>query len=374
MDNQNNNKGGLVNISKNILEGKIGPDEEVKRMTDASGQMNEDVVVHPNNFENVQSQSMVESARETANEELAQIKAYNDAILRQEKAQENKNKAKRTIIYVILGIFGAIVVIVLVWMLVNAIIAMQSPAGPGTDPTPVDPEKLDTVDGYKCETSKCYKAADLPDGRLIIRDTNFFIYNTETEESVMTNIENQEYHAIKPFKWGNQILVELDPESEKSGIYSITDNRQVIGFNYDTFYTDIKDDNYREQTWIEGQYIIAKLGGSYRLIRMYDGKEIIRGATRVFVHDKFCVSYEQGGERRLYTLEGKQFKVVPNGDLIYIKGSSAIYVEVEYEDFELFLASGEETSDTAEYDTLRDIDQEVLTKYLDKNYYKVSTK
>ena len=197
MDNQNNNKGGLVNISKNILEGKIGPDEEVKKMTDASGQMSEDVVVHPNNFENVQSQSMVESARETANEELAQIKAYNDAILRQEKAQENKNKAKRTIIYVILGIFGAIVIIVLVWMLVNAIIAMQSPAGPGTDPTPVDPEKLDTVDGYKCETSKCYKAADLPDGRLIIRDTNFFIYNTETEESVMTNIENQEYHAIR---------------------------------------------------------------------------------------------------------------------------------------------------------------------------------
>lgn len=149
MDNQNNNKGGLVNISKNILEGKIGPDEEVKKMTDASGQMSEDVVVHPNNFENVQSQSMVESARETANEELAQIKAYNDAILRQEKAQENKNKAKRTIIYVVLGIFGAIVIIVLVWMLVNAIIAMQSPAGPGTDPTPVDPEKLDTVDGYK---------------------------------------------------------------------------------------------------------------------------------------------------------------------------------------------------------------------------------
>ena len=95
MDNQNNNKGGLVNISKNILEGKIGPDEEVKKMTDASGQMSEDVVVHPNNFENVQSQSMVESARETANEELAQIKAYNDAILRQEKAQENKNKAKQ---------------------------------------------------------------------------------------------------------------------------------------------------------------------------------------------------------------------------------------------------------------------------------------
>ena len=32
MDNQNNNKGGLVNISKNILEGKIGPDEEVKKI------------------------------------------------------------------------------------------------------------------------------------------------------------------------------------------------------------------------------------------------------------------------------------------------------------------------------------------------------
>ena len=76
MDNQNNNKGGLVNISKNILEGTIGPDEEVKKMTDASGQMNEDVVVHPNNFENVQSQSMVESARETAKLKLIMTRLF----------------------------------------------------------------------------------------------------------------------------------------------------------------------------------------------------------------------------------------------------------------------------------------------------------
>ncbi len=374
MDNQNNNKGSLVDISKNILEGKIGPDEEVKKMTDASGQLDEDVIVHPDNFENVQSRSIVESARETADEELAQIKAYNAEMLRQEKIRENKNKAKRSFIYILLGIFGVFVVAVLVWMLVNALIAMQRPADPGVDPAPERSKKLDTVDGYKCETSECYKAADLPDGRLIIRDTNYYIYNTETKESVMTTIENQEYHAISPFAWGDQILVLLDPESEKSGIYSITENRQVIGFNYDTFYMDIKDDNYYEQSWTEGKYIIAKLGASYRLIRISDGKEIIRGATRVFIHDSFCVGYEQGGERRLYTLEGKQFKVVPSGDYIYIKGNSAVYVEAGYEDFELYLASGEETSATAEYDTLRDTDQEVLAKYLDEHYYKVAAK
>ena len=42
MDNQNNNKGGLVNISKNILEGKIGPDEEVKKICIKNWDFNND--------------------------------------------------------------------------------------------------------------------------------------------------------------------------------------------------------------------------------------------------------------------------------------------------------------------------------------------
>lgn len=379
MDNQNDNKGGLVNLSKNILEGKIGPQEDVKKYTDASGQMEQQsVIVQPGNYENVQSQSLVESARETANEELAQIKAYNEQMLHMEKVQEQKNKAKRGAIYVVLGIFGVIVVGVLVWMLVNAIIAMQGSARPDEIVDNKVDEKYDTVDGFKCETSKCYKVTDLPDGRILVRDTSFYIFDTETEESVMTNIENEEYHLIKAFQWGKQILVELDPESEKSGLYSITDNRQIISNKYDTFYTSIKDDVYKEQTWIEGDYIIAKLSGSYRLVNLVDGSEVIRGAEKVFMHDQFCVSYEQGGERRLYTLDGKQFLVIKAGEELYIKGSSAIYAIPNAKspgraNFTLYTAAGTKETKSAEYDVLRKVDKDSFLSYLGKNYYKVQT-
>lgn len=379
MDNQDENKGkgGLANISKNLLEGKIGPDEEVKKMTDASGQIDKDsVVVQPGNFENVQSRSIVETTREEASEELAQIKAFNDEMERQQKLQERRNKIRRTIIYIILGFFGIILLGVLIWMLVNAIIAVQGPVDPGEDPDPDKPTQYDTVDGYKCETSTCYKVTDLPDDRIVIRDTSFYIYNTETKEATLTTIEDQEYHSVKSFKWGEKIYLELDPESEKSGIYSVSDNTQVIGFKYDAFYTDINNDVYREMKWVEGQYIVTKLGSSFRLVRMYDGQEIIRGATRVFIHDNFCIGFEQGGERRIYTKTGKQIKVVENGGKIYTHGSTVLYIEADDYMFELYDSNGEAIYEGSESDYLNEIDIEQLDATISKNkaYYKVFTK
>ncbi len=377
MDNQDANKGGFVNISKNLLEGKIGPDEDVKKLTDASGQIDKDsVVVQPGNFENVQSRSIVETTREEASEELAQIKAFNEEMERQQKLQERRNKIKRTIVFIILGFFGVIVLGVLIWMLVNAIVAVQAPVTPGEDPDPDKPTQYDTVDGYKCETATCYKVTDLPDGRIVIRDSSFYLYNTETKEATLTTIEDQEYHSIKSFKWGEKIYLELDPESEKSGIYSVSDNTQVIGFKYDAFYTDINDDNYREMKWVEGQYIVAKLGSSYRLVRMYDGQEIIRGANRVFIHDNFCIGFEQGGERRIYTKTGKQIKVVENGGKIYTHNTTVLYIASDNYMFELYDSNGEAIYEGDESDYLNEIDIEQLDATISKNkaYYKVFAK
>lgn len=379
MDNQDANKGsgGLANISKNFLEGKVTSTEQVKKLTDASGQIDKDsVVVQPGNFENVQSQSIVETTREEASEELAQIKAFNEEMERQQKLQERRNKTRRIIIYVILGFFGAAVAGILIWMLVNAIIAAQSPVNPGEEPDPEKPAQYDTVDGYKCETSNCYKVVELPDERILIRDEDFYIYDTTEKKATLTTIENQEYHSITPFKWGDKILLDLDPESEKSGLYSVTDNSQLISFKYDSFYRDIKDDVYREMTWVEGQYIVAKLSGSYRLARIYDGQEIIRGAERVFIHDNFCVGFEKDGERRIYTKNGKQIKVVEKGGKIFIHGSTVVYVSSDDYYFELYDSAGEEIYEGQEYDYLSEIDYEVFTETLSKNkvYYKVFDK
>ncbi len=378
MDNQDDNKasGGLANISKNLLEGKIGPTEQVKKLTDASGQDGKNsVIVQPGNLENVQSQSLVETTREGASEELAQIKAFNQEMERQRKLQERRDKARRFLIFLILAIFGLIVVGVLVWMLVNTFIAARQSVAPGASVAPEEQAQYDTIDGYQCKTSNCYKVTELPDERILIRDDNFYLYDTNQKQVALTTIENQEYHDIKPFKWGDKIYLELDPESDKAGIYSVTDNAQVISFKYDTFYTDISSNVYKEMTWVEGQYIVAQLSGSYRLVRVYDGQEIIRGSQHVFIHDNFCISFEQGGERRIYTKDGEKFKVVELGAYIFIHNDTIVYVPAKGRSFELYDATGTKLRKGGDYDTLRKIKSDALLGTLQQNseYYQVFT-
>ena len=381
MDNQdaNKEKGGLITISKNILEGKIGPNEKVKKLTDSSGQMTDaNVVVQPDSYVNVQSRSMVETTREEASKELEEIKAFNKELERQEHLQENKNKAKHVIVFTLLGIFGAIILVVLGWMAYNTFIAVRPIAPPEEKEEGGSETKYDTVDGYQCETTNCYKAAELPDGRILIRDTDFYVYNTEEKKAVLTTIENQEYHEIRPFTWGGKPYLVLDPESSKSGLFSIDDNGLTVSFKYDSFYTDINDDVYREMKDAEGQYIVAKLGNYYRLVRLYDGQEMISGAERVFVHGEFYVSFEQNGERRLYDNSGHQIKVIASGNHLYINGAYAVDVKptnAKSYTFTIYSSNGETVRKGEMYNYIRNIKIKDLVTTLDSNksYYKVFT-
>jgi len=168
------------------------------------------------NLVNVQTQSIVKSAREEAEQELAQVKAYNDEMLRRERAAEGVNTAKRTGLLIFGIILGVAVVGVIIWLVVSAIIFAQHPVDPTDLPPEEDPAKLGEVDGYKCKTANCEKVVDLPDGRIIIRDTSYYIYDLEEKVATLTTIENRDYHAITPFYWGKRLLAELDPESDSS--------------------------------------------------------------------------------------------------------------------------------------------------------------
>ena len=250
MDNQNPMNGGMPQ-GQGQYGGQNTPPQN------QNGDPQSSVVVQPglDNLENVQTQSVVESAREEAEKELEQVRAYNEALVRQQKAQENATKAKKTSV----TIFGVIIFIVLLgviaWLVVNAIILAQGPAGPGKDSEVIDPAQLAEIDGYKCTTTNCAKVVDLPDGRIIIRDTAYYIYDLEEKEATLTSIEEKDYHAITPFYWGDRLLAELDPESDASALYSITENRALTSYNFDTIYRDINDDVYKNQTSIKGSYI-----------------------------------------------------------------------------------------------------------------------
>ena len=377
MDNQNAKKNGLAGIAGDIFRGEavITSEEDVKKATDASGTTNaEDVVIRPQNYENVQTQSVVETAREQAEKELAQIKAYNEEMLRRQKIEEGKDKAKRSAVKTGIIIFVIVVLIALGFLIVNIITNIYRPPAPTPAPDPVDPAKLDVINGYKCTTTNCRKIADMPDGRIILRDELYYVYDSTTGQAVQTNIENQEYYSVTAFNWGNDIFIDLDHESGLNGIFSVNDNRMITGFNYDSFIHDINDESYKEMTWIEGQYIIGRKNGDYRLIRISDGKGMVRGTKRVFIRDNFCFGYFAGGERRAYTLTGKQIKAGVKQSEFYVRGDLLIYVQMnEYTDRQFYDGNGEEVYEGDEYNRLTYIDLEQLAPTLnkDKNYYRI---
>ncbi len=325
-----------------------------------------------NNLENIQTQSVVESAREEAEHELEQVKAYNEAMMHQQRAQETATKAKRTS----LTIFGVIVAIVLLgvvaWLVINAIVLAQNPVKPGERPGEEDPAQFAVIDGYKCTTANCAKVVDLPDGRIIIRDTDYYIYDLEEKEATMTSIENRDYHAITPFYWGDRLLAKLDPESDSSALYNITSNYAVTGYDYDTIYNDINDDVYKNQKHVLGNYIIVHGSGSYRFIDLSTGGEVVRAAEKVFTHGKYFFGFEVNDEIRAYTMSGTQIKAAKSGEKLYLKGDELVYLS-EKDAFEVYNAAGEKQKKGGCYDVLRKISRKTLRATIEKDssYYKV---
>ena len=328
---------------------------------------------NPNsNLENIQTQSVVESAREEAEHELEQMKAYSEAMMHQQHAQETAAKAKRTGATIFGIIVGIILLGVVAWLIINAVILAQNPAKPGEKPGEDDPAQLAVIDGYKCTTTNCSKVVDLPDGRIIIRDTDYYIYDLEEREATMTSIENKDYHAITPFYWGDRLLAELDPESDPSAIYNITNNYAVTGFEYDTIYSDIKDDVYKNQTHVLGNLIIVHGSGSYRFIDLSGGGEVIRAAEKVFTHGKYYFGFEVNDEIRAYTLSGTQIKAAKSGEKFYLKGDELVYLN-EKDAFEVYNPSGEKQKKGGCYDVLRKINRKSLRATIEKDssYYKI---
>lgn len=370
MDNQNPMNGGMPQ-GQGQYGGQNTPPQN------QNGNPQSSVVVQPglDNLENVQTQSVVESAREEAEKELEQVRAYNEALVRQQKAQENATKAKKTSV----TIFGVIIFIVLLgviaWLVVNAIILAQGPAGPGKDSEVIDPAQLAEIDGYKCTTTNCAKVVDLPDGRIIIRDTAYYIYDLEEKEATLTSIEEKDYHAITPFYWGDRLLAELDPESDASALYSITENRALTSYNFDTIYRDINDDVYKNQTSIKGSYIIVKGSGNYRMINVATGTEVVRGTNKVYKYGNFFFGYENGNEVRAYNSSGRQIKIAYAKEDFYVKdGKYLVFIDKDGS-YEIYDGISEDDIDEgALYDYLWDIDEEVMRATLNRNntFYHIS--
>ena len=303
------------------------PEQDNVSMLDKVIQNNPFVKLGEAKYENVQTQSVVVSTREEADAQLAAINAQNAEILRQQKLAEEAAKAKRTGVYIAIGIFFAAILIVGGWLIVNAIIASQKTVTPEDLAGPEEEAKYGRVEGYKCTNEKCEKATDIDSDNIIVRDgSKFYIFNKTDKKKTLTSIASKEYHAITIFKWGNDNLAILDPESGQSALYNVTSNRQLTEFSYDEFYTDINTDIYKDMAWVAGQYIIARNGTSQRLINVSLGTEMIRANKKVFVHDKFFFGYETDGTIHVYNSTPTQFVIVKADEYAFTKSGYLLVV------------------------------------------------
>ncbi|MCQ2571304.1 MAG: hypothetical protein MJ154_03620 [Candidatus Saccharibacteria bacterium] len=315
-------------MDNNNLDNQNSPEQNEQDnvpMLDKIIQNNPFVKMGPENYQNVQTQSVVMSTREEADQQLAAINAQNAEYMRQQKLAEETTKVEKTGLY----IFVAIIFIAIIgtggWLVFNAMMAGRQTVTPEEIAKPEEEAKKEVIQGYKCTTTKCEKMADIDSKTILIRDSDkFYTFKTDTKTKSLTTIPPNEYHEIKPFKWGGSHLAILDPESGQSALYSITTNRQITEFAYDDFYTDIKSDTYKEMRSIDSSYIIARNGSSQRLIDLSSGQEKVRAAKKVFTHDNYYFGYENDGTIHIYDSLGAQFAVAAATDYVFTKGGYVI--------------------------------------------------
>lgn len=302
----------------------------------------ENFIVKPN-LVNLQTKSLVESQREMSADELAKANAYAAEVQRQERQAKRQKAAKRIGVYVGLGAFGLIFIGVLVFLIVEILNTSNGGIGTNSNTGGGQASKLNVIDGYQCKTENCKRMNDLPDGRILLRDQGYIIYDKKDATTTLTAIDDQDYNSITSFTWGEKTYAVIDPVSDKSGLFSISDNRMVISYRYDKFYTDINDSNiYGDMAWVTSQYIIAYTSApsEYHVVDLISGQSILRGSSRVFMHDGFFIGYE-GEERRVYTSGADSaFLVVGSNDYLFTRDGILIIYKPQTYQAQYYDASG----------------------------------
>ena len=325
-NNLNNQNQPQQNLPQQDMPPQNEPQNDVS-MIDKFKQNNPFVQFGQAQYENVQTQSVVKSTREEADEQLAAINAQNAEYLRQQKMAEEAAKAKRTGIYIAIFAFFAVIVGVAAWLIISAFIAGQKTYNPDELPPEEEEAKYGKVEGYKCTSEQCEKFTDINKDLILIRDAKkFYVFNKTDKTKTLTTIPTDEYHAITPFKWGDNYLAILDPESSQSALYNITANRQITEFSYDEFFTNVSDALYKDMTWVENKcsYIVARSGSSKRLIDLSSGAEMVRGSNKVFTNSGYFFGFESDGTIHIYSESQSKIVMAKSDENVFTKNQYLI--------------------------------------------------
>lgn len=348
--------------------------EAVKKAAEEAKQAN---AYNPLDYENQRSQSVIYSQREITEQQLAEVRARNEAALREQQRIATEEKVERASFKTGVAIFIAAIIVVAI-VLVIIIISSIRPIVPPPEPEPEDPPMaLSTVDGYSCETQTCGKVTDLPDGRIILRDDNYYIYDTKTKQRDSTTIDAIDYIDVYSFTWGGKTYVTLDPTSNYTALYSVEENRYVVTYAYDKYYTNINDSVYDEMHQIEGSYIVAKIDKTLKIVNLTSGQPVAKGTSRVFTHDGFYFGYEEGNRIYLYTQTGKTITTITQDEenRVFTRNGRLVVVKEKY-DVRLYDQAGEEIGDDPIYDEIFDRGNDDYLSYIinTKSFYQIPLK
>jgi len=295
-------------------------------------------------YENARTTSLIQSERDNVQAQLDQMHAQNMAATRRvrRKAAVEKAAQKGTKILIAIVVFVILSLIAVIGY--NIYLNTQKPQPiaptpvdpvPDPDPNPdPDPDQHTGVKigEYECENADCSSVADLPDGRKVINDGGYKLLDPQTNDTIIIAIDDQEYRGFVGFAWGDRILLEIDSNTG-SGLYSITDNRKITEFAYDSFIRDANDPAYADQQYIIGPYIIAVSGEQFRMINITDGKEKIFGTSRVFNYQNTYFVGVNGLTRKVYSDSGVSVGTFvysdTKNDLAYVEKSTNYLIHVQ---------------------------------------------
>lgn len=316
MDSQNAN-GGFA-PQNNIL-----PNDDAAK---------ESVIVKPDNYVNIQTQSVVQSSREMAKEELDKLAEQQRLYEQQQRLDKAITGTKKTTAYLVVGIIALAILIGIIWIIVNAVkMGARTPVGRGGENgNGGNSQSYGEIDGYTCKTNDCSKTTEISDTKFLVRDGGYYIYDTESEEAMLTTITNQAYHEIKIFTWGSRTLAVLDPESGLSALYSITENRQISSFSYDDFLTESEEGLYDGNLASkQDYYIIAKNSSGYRLIDLYNGTEVAYGSASVSAEGSYGFGKDTDGQIHIFA-NGQPIKSFSGNKAIYVYKGYVVACEGDY--------------------------------------------
>jgi len=247
----------------------------------------------------------------------------------QEKRDEDIAKvthgAKKTGVYVIVISICLILLILIAVLVFTLIPYLKQPtrtevsvSGGGGDSK--------TISFYECLMDDCSEILTLPDGRKLVYDGNYVLLN-DADSTSFTTAMTGKYASITSFTWGDKDYIYAVLDSGNGSIFSIVDNKYITGDNYSQIFTDINDDIYKNQTWVESKYIIAMRAGDYRMVDISNGHEKVQGKQAVFATtNSFFIAYDEDGKRRIFNDSNIQLAIVESGSIFY-RGEVVIVVD-----------------------------------------------